>query len=116
MIQAELDIRSEVRDVVQTSAVLDIHTHLYPPHFRNLSFWGIDELVNYHYLVAELFRSTTLDYARFWAMSKIEQADIIWQTLFVRNTPLSEATRGVVAVMRAFGLNPAASTLREARE
>jgi hypothetical protein len=36
--------------------------------------------------------------------------------LFVENTPLSEAARGVVSVLDAFGLDPRAPDLREARE
>ena len=43
-------------------------------------------------------------------MTKSAQADLIWDTLFVRNTPISEATRGVVAVLTALGLDPAART------
>ena len=35
----------------------DIHTHLYDPAMGKLLLWGIDELVTYHYLVAEVFRA-----------------------------------------------------------
>jgi len=49
-------------------------------------------------------------------MSQHAQADLIWDALFVRSTPLSEATRGVVAVLSALGLDPARSDLRQARE
>ena len=45
-----------------------------------------------------------------------QQADIIWETLFVRNTPISEACRGVVCVLNALGLDPGAEDLTEARE
>ena len=48
-------------------------------------------------------------------MSKTQQADLVWQTLFVENTPISEATRGVITVLNAFGLNPNASNLSESR-
>ena len=40
-----------VRDV----EAIDVHTHLLPPTHGNLLLWGIDELLTYHYLVAELF-------------------------------------------------------------
>jgi hypothetical protein len=108
-------LRETVHEVVRSTPVFDIHTHLYPPNFADLTLWGIDELVNYHYLIAELFRSSPITPAQFWALSKREQADAIWKALFVENTPLSEATRGVVGVMKAFGLNPAAPDLSEAR-
>ena len=109
------NLQKTVHDIVNHTPVLDIHTHLYPPSFRSMCLWGIDELVNYHYLVAELFRSSNITPAQFWALGKKEQADVIWRTLFVENTPLSEACRGVVGVMTAFGLNPAAADLTEAR-
>ncbi|HEX8888610.1 MAG TPA: hypothetical protein VF779_05515, partial [Pyrinomonadaceae bacterium] len=51
----------------------------------------------------------------FWQMSKTEQADLIWKTLFVENSPLSEAAQGIVTVLSAFGLDPCSSDLREAR-
>jgi hypothetical protein len=108
-------IPSVVRDIVFETPVLDIHTHLYPPSFRQLCLWGIDELVNYHYLVAETFRSAPVKPAQFWGLSKPAQADLIWDTLFVKHTPISEACRGVVKVISEFGLNPNAPDLKEAR-
>src|SRR5688572_24842888 len=38
-----------------------------------LLLWGIDELITYHYLIAEVFRvvpATKLPYEQFWKMSK----------------------------------------------
>jgi hypothetical protein len=110
------DLRREVFDVVTTMPVIDVHTHLFAPEFGDLTLFGIDELLTYHYLVAELFRSNATSTDDFWQMSKAEQADLIWQALFVENTPISEATRGIVTVLTAFGLDPAAADLREARE
>jgi hypothetical protein len=104
-----------VHDVVFNTPVFDVHTHLYPSSFRQLCLWGIDELVNYHYLVAETFRSSSVKPAQFWQLSKSGQADLIWDTLFVRNTPVSEACRGVVRVLTEFGLDPQAGSLKEAR-
>jgi hypothetical protein len=78
--------------------------------------WGIDELVTYHYLEAELFRSTAVHPTKYWALTKTQRADLIWKTLFVENTPVSEATRGVVAVVQAFGLDSRAKTLAPLRE
>jgi hypothetical protein len=105
-----------IDEAVNSIPVFDIHTHLFPPEFGDLCLWGIDELVRYHYLIAELFRSHPIRPEQYWALPKEKQADIIWDTLFVRNTPLSEAARGVVCVMTSLGLNPAAEDLREARE
>jgi hypothetical protein len=108
-------LRQQVEEVVNTTPVVDVHTHLFAPEFGELSLFGIDELLTYHYLVAEAFRFNRIAPERFWQMSKTAQADLIWQTLFVDNTPLSEATRGVINVLNAFGLDTSAPDLTEAR-
>ncbi len=108
-------LRRAVEEAVAETPIVDLHTHLYPPSFGDLSLWGIDELLTYHYLIAETLRFDDIGPDRLLAMPKSEQADRIWEALFVRHTPLSEATRGVVAVMTALGLDPAAPDLREAR-
>jgi len=40
-----------------------------------LLLWGIDELLTYHYLVAEVFRYLDVPYEKFWALSKAQQAE-----------------------------------------
>lgn len=96
--------------------VFDMHTHLFPPSFGKLPLWGIDELLTYHYLEAELFRSSAVTPDEYWSMPKSAQADLIWRTLFVENAPISDATRGVVHVLHRFGLQTDATDLHEARE
>src|SRR5215211_5487305 len=110
------ELRRQVSEVVGAVPVFDMHTHLYAPEFGELNLSGIDELLTYHYLVAETFRSARVSYDDFWRMGKPGQADLVWRTLFVENTPVSEAARGVVTVLDAFGLDTAAADLREARE
>jgi hypothetical protein len=109
------ELRAEVEIVVNSTAVIDAHTHLFPPEFDQLSLFGIDELLSYHYLTAEVFRSTQIKYEQFWAMSKNERADLVWKTLFVDNTPTSEAAQGIISVLDAFGLDTRAADLDEAR-
>lgn len=109
-------LAQRVNDAVGKARVLDIHTHLFAPQFREQNLWGIDELLTYHYLIAEFFRFSDMGYEEFWAKTKPQQADLIWDALFVKNTPLSEATCGVVGALTAFGLDPAAKNLREARK
>src|SRR5690349_20649136 len=84
------EIFSAVEGALASTSVVDIHTHLYAPAFGKLGLWGIDELLTYHYLEAELFRSSDITPDQYWALSKREQADAIWQALFVENTPVSE--------------------------
>ena len=109
------ELRAQVQLIVNSTYVTDVHTHIFPPAFKQLCLSGIDELLTYHYLVAEAFRSARISYDRFWRMSKTEQADIVWQTLFVENSPVSEAARGVISVLDAFGLDTRATDLKEAR-
>lgn len=115
-------LRDQVTKAVFAEPIWDLHTHLYPPTFgtpdgaksgqadpRGLMLWGIDELLTYHYLVAEVFRvvpSRVLPYADFWKMTKREQADHIWQHLFLERSPLSEACRGVLTTLERLGLDP----------
>ncbi len=110
------DVRAHVTHVVSETPVFDMHTHLFPPEFGSLNRWGIEQLLTYHYLVAEVMRASDVAPDAFHAMTQAAQADLIWEALFVRSTPLSEATRGVVAVMSALGLDPTRPDLREARE
>jgi hypothetical protein len=108
-------IESVVKDVLSSTPFIDMHTHLFPPTFGKLGLWGIDELLTYHYLEAEFFRSSDTPPERYWKLSKQEQADAIWQVLFVENTPISEATRGIIAILKAFDLPTGGTTLAEAR-
>ena len=110
-------MRSTIEKIVANTLAADVHTHLYTPDFGpEIQLWGIDELVTYHYLVAEQFRFCSLKPEQFWAMSKQQQADHIWKLLFVERAPLSEACRGVIGVLKAFGLNTSAPDLKEARD
>ena len=108
-------LRQEVESLVTKTPSIDIHTHVHPPEFKALYLSGIDDLLTYHYLIAETFRSTNLSYAAFWQMTKAERADLVWKTLFVDNSPLSEAARGIITILSAFGLDSRATKLDEAR-
>src|SRR3954453_11882647 len=108
-------IRSTVEHELQVTPFIDIHTHLFMPSLGKLGLWGIDELVTYHYLEAEVFRSSPVEPAAYWKLSKRQQADLIWRTPFVENVPVSEATRGVVAVLQSLGLPTRTNDLSEQR-
>lgn len=105
-----------VSGVLNKTPLVDLHTHLYDPALGPVLLWGIDELVTYHYLVAEFFRARPdFSYDRFWTLSKTDQADLIWRELFVLRSPLSEACRGVLTVMHRLGLDAKAKDLKQAR-
>ncbi|MGC4030611.1 MAG: hypothetical protein QM754_02520 [Tepidisphaeraceae bacterium] len=59
--------------------ITDMHTHLYPPGFgtpdsgaagnddpAGLLLWGVEELLTYHYLVAEVYRVAPMPFDKFW--------------------------------------------------
>src|SRR5881227_1136226 len=96
------NITQTVAAALKKQPIVDMHTHLYTPAFgtpvpnrsgktdpAGLLLWGVDELVTYHYLVAEVYRivpASKLPYDQFWKMSKQQQADHIWKHLFVERT------------------------------
>ena len=108
-------LRATVEEILSTIQVIDMHTHLFSPAFGRLGLWGIDELLTYHYLEAEFFRSSEMKPERYWTLDKRDRADAIWKVLFVENTPVSESTRGVIAVLKAFNLPTESPDLEEAR-
>src|ERR1041384_3786457 len=99
-----LPFAKQIEDLVMTTPVVDIHTHLYDPAFKSLLLWGIDDLLVYHYLVAEVFRYLDMSYDKFWSLSKPAQADLIWEALFLKHSPISEACRGVLTTLHLLGL------------
>lgn len=115
LLTSTTELRAQVELIVNSTAVADVHTHLFPPEFNEYCLYGIDELLTYHYLTAETFRSAKIAVDQFWRMSKTDQADVVWKTLFVENTPASEAARGIISVLDFFGLDTRVENLEEAR-
>ena len=79
------ELAAFVQKAVQVSPVYDIHTHLYDPAFGKLLLWGIDDLLVYHYLVAEAFRFFEMPYESFWvaegAPGRIDLGCAVYQAL-----------------------------------
>ena len=94
-----------VEKIVGHTPVFDIHTHLYDPAFRGLLLWGIDDLLTYHYLVAEAFRYFDFPPEKFWSLPRTRRADLIWNALFAQHSPISEACRGVLTTLNLLGLD-----------
>ena len=109
-------LRKVVERAVAEVKVTDVHTHLYAPCFGKILLSGIDELLTYHYLVAETFRWIDIPYKKYWAMPKLEQADLVWDTLFKKSSPISEATRGVLTSLQALGLDTGSRDLKAYRK
>ena len=125
LLQDRPAIAAAVERALHKQPVVDMHTHLYPPAFgecrtdaAGLMLWGIDELLTYHYLVAELFRTVTRDELtpeRFFAMPKPDQASLVWRKLFMERSPISESCRGVLTSLEALGLDTSARELASLR-
>lgn len=114
-------VDATVARYVDAVEAIDVHTHLLPPTHGSLLAYGIDELLTYHYLVAETFMVLPLEaetdedsvradadaaitHDEFFAKPKTWQAELVFHTLFVERTPLSEACCGVVTVLTSLGL------------
>ncbi|WP_409341420.1 glucuronate isomerase [Paenibacillus sp. MBLB4367] len=116
-IQSKHALHAFVEETVRDTPVTDIHTHLFAESFGDLLLWGIDELLTYHYLIAETFRyHPNMAYEQFWSMTKEEQANLIWQTLFIEHSPYSEACRGVVTVLNRLGFDLSDRNLESYRD
>ncbi len=100
------EISKVVKKAVDDVQIIDLHTHIFDLRFKDLLLWGIDDLLTYHYLIAEVMRFYDMPYDEFWKMTKTEQSNLIWKTLFIENSPVSEATRGVITVLKSVGLDP----------
>lgn len=104
-LKSRKEISETIEQIIDETPIADIHTHIYSPAFGDLLLWGVDELIVYHYLVAEVFRQMPIPYADFWKMSKSEQADHIWEQLFIKHSPVSESCRGVLTTLNRLGLD-----------
>ncbi|MBD3267855.1 glucuronate isomerase, partial [bacterium] len=114
--QVNLDsIQKIVNETVDSTPMIDIHTHLFAPHFGSLLLWGIDELLTYHYLIAEVLRVAPMPMDAYWKMSTREKADYSWEHLFVKRSPISEACRGVLTCLERLGLDPTDRDLNKIR-
>ena len=106
-------VETAVRKAVAETPITDIHTHLFPPSHGNLLLWGIDEVLRYHYLVAELFTIAPRDLRPedFFKMTPRQQADLVWEHNFLAHGPVSEARRGVMTILTKLGLDVAGRDL-----
>ncbi len=110
------ELAQVVTRAVNETPVVDMHTHLYSAEFGEIGLWGLDELINYHYLIAEIFRYSTISYQEFWSLDRARQAEIIWDSLFIRNSPVSEATRGILTALQLLGLDTSKPDLKAYRD
>ena len=109
-------LAAQIEKIAAATPIHDVHTHLYAPAFGELLLYGIDELLTYHYLIAESFRYFDLPYEKFWSLNKTAQADLVWDALFIQHSPVSESCRGVLTTLNALGLDVKKRDLKSVRK
>jgi len=111
-------LETTVRQAVASVRATDVHTHLFPPSHGELLLWGVDELLTYHYLVAELFTMAPSDLRpeAFWKLPTSARADLIWEHVFLGHGALSEAARGAITTLNRLGLDVAGRDLAGIRK
>jgi len=119
MIQNHDELTLTVKEIVAKQPITDVHTHLFSPNMNQhgpLLLWGVDELVTYHYLIAEVMRWSDITPDAYYALSKPQQADLIWQKLFIEHSPVGEAQRGVLTALRLLGCDVTSRDLNACRQ
>ena len=59
------NLKQTINKIVNETEIFDIHTHLFPADFKKYHLSGISEVLNYHYLIAELFTTTNINIKNF---------------------------------------------------
>jgi len=47
-------LRQQIEEIISNTPVFDLHTHLFAPQFGAMNLFGIDELLNYQYLILKI--------------------------------------------------------------
>jgi hypothetical protein len=103
------EIRPTVERLMAQTPVFDLHTHLYAAPFGELLLWGPEELITYHYLIAEVSRTdTSVSPEQFYSLPRRARAQHIWERLFIERGPISEARIGVLRALQDLGADVAA--------
>lgn len=98
-------IMEAISKAVENVQVVDHHTYLYSSDFKELLSWGIDELLTQSEIVAEFFKYSTITSEHFFKLSKNEQSDLVWKTLFIEHSPLSECQRSIITILTKLGID-----------
>jgi len=99
--------------VINNTKIFDIHTHLFPSAFKSHSLSGFINLLNYHYLIAELLTNANISAEKFYSLDDVNKAKLIWEELFQNRTPISEACKGVLTVLQKLDINYNNKTFEE---
>jgi hypothetical protein len=96
------DWHYQIRRILIQTPITDVQTQLLDPCFGSLARSGLDDLLTTPSLLSEAcrFKGQALR-----ALPQAAQAEQVWQTLLVENSPLSDATRSLLTILQGLGLN-----------
>lgn len=77
MVVGQNELRAVIKEKLAKVEIVDVHTHLFPAAFDRMLLWGIDEVLTYHYLIAEYFRYSDMEYREFFQLPKSVQAELV---------------------------------------
>ena len=98
-------LRSEVNAVVLATPVFDIHTHLYDPAFGGSAAVGDRRAAGLPLPGGRGFPVSGNALREVLGLNKRSRRELIWDALFLQNSPVSEACRGVLTTLQALGLD-----------
>ncbi len=107
------NLKEVLNKIINETEIFDIHTHLFPAEFKKYYLSGITELLNYHYLTAELFTTTNINIKKFYRLDNKEKGKIIWEELFQKRTPVSEACKGVLTILSELSIDYMSKSFEE---
>jgi len=91
-------------NLMDLTPIFDLHTHLFPPTHKGYFLLGLKNLLNYHYLIAELLTTTNIEASTFYSYNDDKKASLVWNELFVKRTPVSEACAGVLTILKQLNI------------
>ena len=94
------NISDKLLNIINNTPIFDLHTHLFPPQHEGYFLLGFKNLLNYHYLIAELLTATNINASTFYSYNDEKKASLIWNELFEKRTPVSEACSGVLSILK----------------
>ena len=104
MILSSDNISNKLLNIINSTPIFDLHTHLFPPKHKGYFLLGFKNLLNYHYLIAELLTATNIDASTFYSYNDEKKASLIWNELFEKRTPVSEACAGVLSILKELNI------------
>ena len=95
MILSSDNISNKLLNIINSAPIFDLHTHLFPPKHEGYFLLGFKNLLNYHYLIAELLTATNIDASTFYSYNDEKSINNL-NELFEKRTPVSEACRSII--------------------